>query len=151
MSIINGRGWIWIVLLGWAVWSCKSDSRAHQASFREQMARLEPDFKDFYRSFHADSTYQMQHIIWPLATIKSNLGQNDLHREDNFISRDEWVVQHDFDEKEAGYTRHLKVVTPQMVEESIVDETGKFGIVRRFAKMDGQWYLIFYSGFQAVR
>ncbi len=132
------------LLLGF--FSCKSDTKeANQESEREVFV---PDksFAPFYDKFHQDSVYQLAHINFPLQGMPQRIDSSNLASQDFFWTKESWVIQRDFDEKATGFTKKINAVSPTMVEETIVDKSGQYGLVRRFVKLDGEWYLIYFSG-----
>lgn len=131
-----------LLLIGFI--SCKSDSQeTHQ---EREVFGPDESFAPFYDKFHSDSVYQLAHINFPLQGMPQRMDSTNLAKQDFFWDKESWVIQHDFDEKETGFTKSINAVSPTMVEEKIVDKSGQFGIVRRFIKLDDEWYLIYFSG-----
>ncbi len=133
-------------LLLFGLISCKSDAKESNQEEEREVFVPDKTFAPFYARFHSDSVYQMAHINFPLQGMPERIDSTSLATKSFFWDKDSWVIQHDFDEKETGFTKNINAVSPTMVEEKIVDETGQFGIVRRFVKIDGEWYLIYFSG-----
>ncbi len=103
------------------------------------------DFDNFYKKFHRDSAFQMEHILFPLQGIPSMvdsafLASGKMH----YWNEGDWLLHNEIDfENNTDYKRDLKV-TDFLVEERIFDKNNFF-ILRRFYFMEGKWMLIYYS------
>lgn len=122
--------------------SCQSGDNKNQTATPEIDKDTPADFQEFYIQFHTDSTYQMEHILFPLdgspAAEEHNNGdfrwtKEDwkLHSMDHF-DPDRFIVERD-------------IVDSALITEYIRDRNSGFGIKRRFAKFDKEWFLIYYS------
>ncbi|HHB79427.1 MAG TPA: hypothetical protein ENK85_09380 [Saprospiraceae bacterium] len=129
------------------LFSCKSDPKTGN---KREIVKPDPSFAPFYKRFHEDSVYQMAHINFPLQGLPQKMDSTNLASQDFFWDKESWTIQHDFDEAETGFTKHINAVTPEMIEERIVDKTGEFEVVRRFVKLNGEWYLIYFSGLHRI-
>ncbi len=127
--------------------SCKDSTLPPPTPVQE----LPEDFVVFYKKFLADSAYQMNHILFPLAGLPSqaNPETDDL---DNFRwKKDAWTLHRDFDPKTSGFDRSFVLVSDELIIEYIIHTSHKFGLERRFSKSDGKWYLIYYSGVNEIK
>lgn len=108
------------------------------------------DFQDFYVKFHQDSTFQMEHITFPLQGIPDNVANApDYH--DNFtFQASNWTLNRPIDLEESRFKRSLRAIGSQLVVEQLVHESGSYGMERRFAKIDGEWTLIYYQGINPI-
>ncbi len=108
---------------------------------------LPKDFEEFYLKFHQDSTYQMEHITWPLQGtrgIQRDSGSTGV--ETTYWQRESWQMMR-LDLIQSGdYAIERNPIGDMMVLERIRAKSVPFGIERRFAKQaNGAWELIFYS------
>lgn len=100
------------------------------------------DFQDFYITFHTDSAYQMAHILFPLDGAPA-ADEQDGH--DFKWEKEDWKLHNldHFDPDKFSVRRDIADST--LITEYIQDEKTGFGIKRRFAKFDNEWFLIYYS------
>lgn len=125
--------------------ACKQKVKKHPlvTGIKEQ-AETPADFQKFYISFHTDSTYQMDHILFPLEGIPAAVtdGQDPA---DFKWEKEDWKL-HSLDHFDADtYTIRRDVIDSSVITEYIQDKASGFGIKRRFAKFDNRWFLIYYS------
>ncbi len=132
------------------MFSCQQDTPANAHANTHPDVAPDKSFEPFYQKFHQDSAYQMAHIHFPLQGLPQDVDSSSLAQKDFYWTRDSWKIQHDF-VKSSGYSQTITAVTPNMVEELILHPSGQFGIVRRFAKLGDEWYLIYFSGLHRVR
>ncbi|NND09391.1 MAG: hypothetical protein HKN87_23710 [Saprospiraceae bacterium] len=102
------------------------------------------DFEAFYQRFHADSLFQMEHIAFPLAGLPIHADSLEDARS-FFWQEDNWVLHRAFDERLTGYERSRKRFGSNIIIETIVQKDTDIGMIRRFAKMDDEWILIYYA------
>ncbi|MFQ5445864.1 MAG: hypothetical protein ACE5FF_02925 [Saprospiraceae bacterium] len=107
---------------------------------------LPEGFTEFYRRFHADSVYQMAHIVFPLQGLPGNADSLTIAQDNYHWQPENWKMMRPFDFQMSDFRRELHPVNENMVVERIVHKSGEFGMVRRFAKVAGEWNLIYYTG-----
>jgi hypothetical protein len=104
---------------------------------------LPNDFLDFLKKFSEDSSFQIESIQWPL---EKQLALE--HPEDDLtnvmINVDEWKLQHPFNDMNGTYDQQF-INFNGIVTEMTTDNTGQYTMIRRFAKIDNKWKLIFYK------
>jgi len=108
------------------------------------------DFEIFYQQFHADSLYQMQHIAFPLAGLPANadtLGDTTTF----FWQKENWVLHRNLTDRLSGYERKRKKFGSNIIVETIVQKDSEIGMMRRFAKMDDEWMLIYYTAMNQMQ
>lgn len=127
--------------------SCTDETPKEQALGQEQEIEMPEDFFDFYKKFLSDSSYQMEHIIFPLQGIPSD-ADGLLYGNDYKWEKENWTIHKAFDPKTSGFTSYFTPFQPTIVIEKIQHNSGQFYMTRRFAKMDTSWYLIFYEELQ---
>ena len=129
--------WKWMIstVLIIAAFSCKNKSDAVQ----EQVS-IPEDFYAFYDQFHNDSTFQMEHIIFPLQGLPA---EDSLKSSDWRWNKSSWVIHKPFDPK--GTFKRDWYSINSIIIERISDSSGRFTMERRWAKMGSEWNLIFYK------
>lgn len=115
----------------------------------EETAGLElpEDFIAFYERFHADSSFQMNHIIFPLPG-KPASDDFDMEFVDFKWTRAGWKVHQAFDENDDTFDRRYKLFDEGLISEIIYSPTYGYYMERRFAKMTDGWNLIYYADIQ---
>ena len=128
-----------ILTFGLLMTSCQTD-KPGSASV-PQMEGLSADFEAFYELFHGDSSFQMEHIAWPLS--------GNLRLDSNGQSTDITWTEHDWlmhKPLELGeeFVREIEASQDDLVIERVKSRAGAYIIERRFAKLGNTWYLIYY-------
>lgn len=119
-------------------------SKASTVELPELPTSLPADFSDFYYQFHTDSTYQMNHVQWPLRGVPDE--QLEPGQQFAFQPAD-WSIQQLIDAKSTGYVSAFTAVGDDLVVEKIINKKDKAGLERRFLRRtDGEWELIYYQG-----
>ncbi len=124
--------------------SCqRSNPAANDTPFHGE-TELPKDFIAFYQSFHADSSYQMSHIVFPL----SGIAQDTAGRDSAIVWLPEtWKLQH-LVAPDDNWSIDFTIPRKGVVQEFIYAKNEGFWLERRYAKLGGQWMLIYYSGLQ---
>ena len=99
----------------------------------ENVVHIPEDFPPFYAKFHVDPEFQLNHIQFPLA------GKSDTEK----WQAEDWEMHKPFSNT-AEFKRDYENIGG-MITETIMDNNGMFYIVRRFAKLDKEWSLIYYT------
>jgi hypothetical protein len=123
---------IFLLFLSLALASCGKMDKQNQSGFEA-----------FYQRFHADSIFQMDHILFPLPGVPAMVLDGDLDTT-YYWQEGEWLMHHDFDAEALGYTRQWRNMG-SIVEEEICDLQGNC-LERRFMRDGDAWQLIFYKG-----
>lgn len=107
----------------------------------DRIIDLPEDFSLFYERFHADSAYQMAHVTFPLDgnIVTSAAGEQ---RDERWAAAD-WLLHRPLDLGDS-YVREVTTELDELVVERIKTTEGKYILERRFAKLGGDWYLIWY-------
>lgn len=105
-------------------------------------SEMPSDFLEFYNTFHEDSTFQMEHISFPLKGLKviENTGGGEKYE----YSEQEWLIHKPFDAMGGTFSRSFEEFAGIVVEK-IEANGGQFTSIRRFAKLSGEWNLIYYQ------
>ncbi|MDZ7876375.1 MAG: DUF4348 domain-containing protein [Saprospiraceae bacterium] len=116
---------------------------------QEETTGLPPDFIAFYEKFHADSTFQMAHISFPLEGYPMSPDSATLANNFRWTA-DKWVMHRGSMFVDSLYTRRFDSPLPTVITEIIMQKAENFGTYRRFLKRDDSWYLIFYSDMNRI-
>jgi len=106
---------------------------------------LPVDFQVFYELFHRDSSYQMEHIVFPLqglpdyANTETWEGKPFVWREEDWEIHRPWKGSEDFRQEWA-------IQAEGMIRERLIHTSRPIMTERRFARMGDEWYLIYYAG-----
>ncbi len=133
------------------LYNCKNkpSNVAEETSTLPANTNLPADFVAFYQQFHADSTYQMAHIAWPLQGDRSEqLDSTHYQPKPTTWTPDNWrMMRLNFSPKD--YLIETQMLGDIMVIEKIRARSVSYGLERRFAKQpNGEWELIYYSDVQ---
>ena len=129
-----------IILLSLIFFQCKPSKP--DAAIEE--VKLPEDFAAFYNNFHTDSTYQINHITFPLEGVQNaNEGKIDILLPIKW-EREDWVLHKAFNDHNGTFTRTYELAGPIIIEK-ISDANNFFAMERRFAKLSGEWHLIYYG------
>ncbi len=139
-----------LLLLGVSLlWSC-GQQPAETEETAEIAAELPDgaygDFPEFYQRFMTDSLFQIEHITFPLQGLPSDAKSNDFSNEDFRWQKENWVMHRAFDSSKSGFQVEFIPISPSVIQERITHHTGQYGMMRRFAKLGDEWFLIYYAG-----
>lgn len=108
-------------------------------------------FREFYKRFHQDSLYQIEHIIFPLEGLPDNADSINFVKNDFRWKLENWKMHRPFDFEFSDFKRQLEPISDQLVVERIVHQTGQMGMMRRFSRLGDDWYLIYYAGMNRIK
>jgi hypothetical protein len=132
------------VVLFFGLPACKSDkSLTSEGGSFEEMAELPDDFIQFYNEFHLDTAFQLSRIIFPLAG--SYFDQDAGMEIDVKYDEEEWIFHHEFDDQNGSFKREFSGFNDIVTEITTDTHGAGFLMVRRFAKINNEWNLIFYK------
>lgn len=113
---------------------------------------LPKDFNDFYLRFHEDSAYQMAHINWPLEGLPNAKSPEDtIPPEYFFWQKATWKKHNHFTDPGNNFQQWFEMKGDRIVEHWVLMKGTNMYIVRRFAKLDNGWHLIFYQGLRPTK
>lgn len=113
--------------------SCKD--KVAESNPKEYLTSDVPeDFLGFYLKFHSDSSYQMEHIVFPLKQKEDGTPWN----------KDEWSLHKPFNDHKGQYSQSF-VNMNGLIIEFIKDTQGIFSMERRFMKAGTGYNLIYYK------
>lgn len=130
---------VWILLCMLPLFACqrKEADTAH--------------FEIFYERFHRDSAFQMQHILFPLEGLPDNAFGSDKNLDGFKWEAKTWVIHQPINFKTSGFKRELKSFGKDLIVERVVHESGDYAMLRRFARINNQWTLIYYAGLNPIQ
>ncbi len=111
-----------------------------------QVVELTKDFVDFYEKFHKDSAFQMAHIQFPLPEREAErMTDGTISLKLNWTA-DDWKIQSLPPLNTGEFKRDFQPISPTLMVEKIstAADVG-YQVERRWAKLGGEWTLIFYS------
>ena len=138
-----------IILLPIILDSCaRKPAQETETQAEEQTADTLPDdFVVFFDRFHADSQYQMDHIVFPLEGLPNSTGDTDTVITQRFFwQRADWKKHNKFTDPSGQFEHWYTVINDRIIEHWINMKGTNLVMVRRFAKLDDGWYLIYYAG-----
>lgn len=103
------------------------------------------DFMAFYKTFHQDSTFQKEHIIFPLEGLPSGADTLLARGEKFYWKKENWAIHEPFDFKGSEFSQEFKIFNDDLVAEYVIHNSESYGMVRRFARYDDEWFLIYYA------
>lgn len=140
----------WVIgLLSLLLVGCQSQGNKEEPAEALVGDTLPADFVLFYEQFHRDSSFQMDRIIWPLEGVPDNAGDRLTDRTFRW-QRDEWRIMKPID-VQSSFQREFLPMSDELIIEKITNNTGQFGLIRRWAVISGDWHLIYYAGMNPVR
>ncbi len=106
-------------------------------------------FETFYEQFHADTAYQLSHIRFPLEGMPSYADGMEEDISKFRWQKEDWLIHKKMNDEE--FEIKFVVFDESLITEIIKHKSKQLAIVRRFAKSDGEWFLIYYSGLNPLR
>jgi len=122
------------------IYACKNDSARTVPLDEVFSSELPEDFLSFYMKFHADSSFQLAHIVFPL---KAKADGSSFVRED-------WLMHRPFDDNDGEYTQDF-INMNGLITERISSTNQVYKMERRFIKSGGNYQLIYYHVDNAFR
>lgn len=109
------------------------------------------DFEAFYNRFMTDSLYQIGHIVFPLEGIPDHADSTNIRGTSFRWTKEDWVMHRKFDPANSGYKVEFIPFGDDLMVENITHHSGQYGMMRRFAKLNNEWHLIYYVGMNAIQ
>jgi hypothetical protein len=135
-------------LLSYSIFSCVQSPQEDDPASIEQS--LPGDFMDFIEKFQTDSSYQMDHITFPLMGLPSGSDSTNSLRDFRW-HRDDWVLHRAFEDPNNAYMHDYIMVDDQFIIERIRLKAAPFGMERRFARLGEEWNLIYYAAMNQMK
>lgn len=124
------------------LFACQQNSSSTEQQVDQNLA----EFEAFYDRFHLDSAYQIAHINFPLEGLPAQADSAELVDNNWRWQKEDWRMHKPFNRYDNNFKREFLPVGSTMIVEKITDSKTGFSMTRRFAKLDDEWYLIYYAG-----
>lgn len=129
----------------WGLPACKPDPPPADRS-EGTTAELPADFVQFFDQFHADSAFQLNHIIFPLEGKPATLDADTLPTGERYYwQRSEWRLHRPFADPSGEFENWFEKKDDRIIEHWIHMKGTAMYLYRRFAKLDDNWFLIYYQ------
>ncbi|HMQ60476.1 MAG TPA: hypothetical protein PKE06_07400 [Flavilitoribacter sp.] len=112
---------------------------------------LPEDFTTFYQRFLKDSLYQMEHIVFPLEGIPDHADSLTIAGREFRWQKEDWLMHKPVDPAHSDFDIYFEIFGDDIVTENMIHRSGQYAIMRRYAKQDGEWNLIYYAGLNSIR
>ncbi len=132
----------------WAVILC-SFITLNSCNSSDESLQVQDDFADFYEQFLSDPEFQLAHITFPLEGIPSG-AETRADLEGFFWQKEDWQVHKPYDPRKTGFETEFVRLSDGLMVERITHKDGGYGMMRRFARLGGDWYLIYYAGLNEI-
>ena len=109
-------------------------------SLRKSFFNKEEDFSEFNNKFHSNPDYQLSRVDFP---IKGFFVEGE---EEKSWTKENWKLH----KTQVGETKEGKyqvdlIKKKNLVIEKIWIENSEFYVERRFKRIDGEWYLVYFK------
>lgn len=108
---------------------------------QQDASGIPADFEVFFEQFHQDTAFQMSRISFP---IRGKISNEDGTNSDYVYTKDKWVVHKPYDDMGGTFQRSYSE-TLGIITERIETVSAPYRMTRRFAKLGGEWNLIYYE------
>lgn len=109
------------------------------------------DFEQFYDQFMQDSSFQVQHINFPLEGLPDNAVDYGEDLSTFRWTAETWRMHRPIDFEKTKMQQNFQTLGEELIIENIIDPNYGYGMVRRWAKLGGEWSLIYYAGMNPVQ
>jgi len=117
----------------------QTDDAIEQTEASASKVELSDEFLEFYTKFHNDSTFQIDHVQFPLQTKGADASGNLT------IAKEDWVINKPIDLSEGFFEQEYVPVGENLIIEYINHTSAPLYMERRFAKLKDEWMLIYYT------
>jgi hypothetical protein len=134
--------------------SCKSknDSLPNDEAEATIQDTLPSDFIQFYNRFHEDSTFQIEHIVFPLEGLPPSSGAGDtLNTTRYYWQKADWKKHNHFTDPGQHFEQWYEVTDARLIEHWIHMKGTNLYMQRRFAYLGDEWFLIYYQGLRPMK
>ena len=109
------------------------------------------EFSQFYDKFMQDSVFQLQHISFPLDGIPDNAVAYGDSLKNFRWTAENWRIHRPIDFEKTKFEQKFQTLGDELIIENLVESTAGYGMVRRWAKIGGEWSLIYYAGLNPIQ
>ena len=122
--------------------SCVSSETEQSTLEDSEDIEVPNDFKEFYQRFHEDSIFQMSHIQFPLPKKVYDLDSTSLTLK---WTADVWDLHSSANLNSSEFSHVINILSDRLIIETHKHRQFPMLIERRWAKMNGEWRLIYYT------
>ena len=133
------------------LFACRNEPSQSSAADTAVDESLPAGFTEFYQRFHADSAFQMAHIVFPLEGLPPQADSAALADASFRWQAEEWRMMRPVDWQMSEFRREIVPLNSSLVLERIANPKTGIGMVRRFAIIGGEWHLIYYAGMNRLK
>lgn len=109
------------------------------------------DFNNFYDQFLQDSLFQVQHINFPIEGLPDNaVAYGDTLGNFRWTAEN-WRMHRPIDFEKTKFEQNFQTLGDELIIENIIDPANGYGMLRRWAKIGGEWSLIYYVGLNPIQ
>lgn len=112
------------------------------------IVELPEDFVGFYNRFHTDSTYQLDHISFPLEGLPAMVDTTMDLGHFKWLKRD-WVIHKTFNDHNGTYIREFDNIH-NIITCRIYDTGHRFEMRTRYSKIANEWHMIYYASMNST-
>ncbi len=124
---------------------CKNNPKTATPT-EEKVVDLAADFVKFYEQFHRDSVFQLAHIQFPMPARDAEKMPDGSVALNTHWTKTDWKIQSLPPLNTGEFKRDFTPVGPELMVEKISTSADVgFVVERRWAKLGGEWMLIYYS------
>lgn len=128
-----------VIIMGGFLFAC----RTKKADYSE--------FSQFYEKFMQDSLFQVKHISFPLAGMPDNaIAYGDTLQNFRWTAEN-WRMHRPIDFARTKFEQNFQTLGEELIIENLVEPTAGYGMTRRWAKIGGEWSLIYYAGLNPIQ
>jgi hypothetical protein len=109
------------------------------------------EFNQFYDKFMQDSLFQVQHIQFPMEGLPDNAAGYERDLPDFRWTAENWRMHRPIDFQKSKFVQNFETLGDELIIENISDRDSGYGMMRRWAKIGGEWSLIYYVGINPLQ
>ena len=124
-------------LIFWVKFSCivlffaaRRDKKTTDNEIANDPVYQSEEFISFYDKFSTDSTFQMDHTVFPLEGMKAQKDSLDIQNPDFKWQKDDWKLHKPYDDMDGTFSREMLDLNGIVIER-ISDQSGKYSMERR--------------------
>ena len=133
-----------VIYLYFLIVTASCNNINNNTSIKTNPVKLESEiFDSFYLKFHQDTLFQINRIVFPLDGYNLN-NENAFNSNSNFKwNRKEWTY-HKLIKFDMQFKKETTIHGDSAIEKIYIPNSG-FEIIRKFSKVKGKWFLVFYG------
>ena len=137
--------YLFIINLVFLCFACQPSQQEKQNNSVQEVT-IPSDFTEFYDRFHANSSFQLSRIVFPLEGLPANADSLDYELGQFRWQKEDWQIHKALDINDEEFHRELMPLGDYTIIENITHIKQGFSMQRRFYKQSDGWYLIYYAG-----